>query len=238
MCATALPFWPAMKRTLVITSLFMLLLAFPALAAEKITFTIVGIDCEECSAPILKKLQSLPGVTNATLRWKEGSATVEVPSGYDRERLRKAMTDLGFEAIFPGEKRKDIEPVSEAVLKTLDITTDVKGAKINEKKIAVAGKITIVDLYADWCGPCKVLETRLHNYMTKRSDLALRRVNVGKWDTAAAKQATREFRAEALPYIRVYDAKGKFVASVTGGAWDQVLAALEKAQASTQKAKR
>ena len=61
-----------------------------------------------------------------------------------------------------------------------------------------------------------VLETRLHHYMTANKNIALRRVNIGRWDNDAAKQATREFRAEALPYIRVYDAKGKFVADVTG----------------------
>ena len=59
--------------------------------------------------------------------------------------------------------------------------------------------------------------------------IALRRVNIGKWDNEAAKQATREFHAEALPYIRVYDANGKFIGAVTGGMWDEVLAAFEKA---------
>jgi hypothetical protein len=65
--------------------------------------------------------------------------------------------------------------------------------------------------------------------MVDKPNLAVRRVNIGKWDNEAARQATREFRAEALPYVRVYDAKGKFVAAVTGGMWDEVLAALEKA---------
>jgi len=58
----------------------------------------------------------------------------------------------------------------------------------------------------------------------------VRRVNVGKWDNDAAKQATREFRLEALPYVRVYDAKGKFVGAVTGGSWDDVLKTIEKAR--------
>ena len=35
-----------------------------------------------------------------------------------------------------------------------------------------------------------------------KSNLALRRFDIGKWDNEAAKQATREFHAEALPYIR------------------------------------
>lgn len=217
-----------MKRLL---PLILLILLAPALlAAETITFTIVGIDCEGCVGPIKKQLSSIDGVKLVELKWEEGLATVEVPQGFDRQKLRAAMTDLGFEAIFPGEKRKDIEPLDPAVLKTLDVATDAKGDKVDVKKTVVAGKITIVDFYADWCGPCHVLETRLHNYMTSHKDLAMRRVNVGKWDTAAAKQATREFRAEALPYVRVYDASGKFVGAVTGGAWDQVLKVIEKAR--------
>ena len=212
--------------------LALLLLLSPALlAADRITFTIVGIDCEGCVGPIRKQLSSIDGLKLTELKWQEGLATVEVPAGFDRERIRKAMTELGFEAIFPGEKRKDLEPVDPAVLRTLDITTDPAGSKVDAKKIVAPGKITIVDFYADWCGPCQVLEKRLHNYLTVHKDLALRRVNVGKWDTAAAKQATREYRAEGLPYIRVYDASGRFVGAVTGGAWDQVLAQIEKARA-------
>lgn len=60
--------------------------------------------------------------------------------------------------------------------------------------------------------------------------VAVRRVDVGKWDNAAAKQATSEFRVESLPYVRVYDANGKFVGAQTGGSWDRVLKLVEKAQ--------
>lgn len=214
-----------MKRLLAI---LLLTLTVPA-AAEQLSFTVVGVDCEGCSKPIVNALEAVPGVRSATLDWKKAVATVDVPAGFDREKLRSAMTTLGFEAIFNGEKRKDIEPLAPEVLSTLDILTDTKGAKLDPKRIAVPGKITIVDFYADWCGPCRVLETRLQNYMAANRGFAMRRVNVGQWDTPAAVQATREFRAEALPYVRVYDAKGKFVGAVTGGAWDQVLNLLTKA---------
>ena len=65
--------------------------------------------------------------------------------------------------------------------------------------------------------------------MKANPNLAVRRVNVGKWDNPAAKQATSAFRVESLPYVRVYDARGKFIGAETGGMWDKILKLVEKA---------
>ena len=92
-------------------------------------------------------------------------------------------------------------------------------------------KVTVVDYWAEWCSPCHLLETRLQHLLQESPNVAVRRVNVGKWDNAAARQATKEFRLEALPYVRVYDARGKFVDDVTGGSWDKLLKVIEKARA-------
>lgn len=208
----------------------LLLLATPARAGERVSFTIVGIDCEECSRPILKALRAVRGVEKAELDWKSGTATVVVPANFDRQGLRTAMTGLGFEAIFPGERRKDLEPLPPDVLRRLDIVSYAGTNRLEVPKVLVPGKVTIVDFYADWCGPCHVLELRLHQLMATKPNLALRRVDIGRWDNEAARQATREFRAEALPYIRIYDASGRFVKAVTGGAWHEVIAAIEKAE--------
>jgi copper chaperone CopZ len=209
----------------------MLLVALPLFAApaEKFSFQVLGIDCALCAPPIVKALQSIDGVTNPNVDWKTKTATVEIPAGFDKERIRTALSDAGFAPIFPGELRKEIEPLPADVVKTLDIQTWTDGHRADIAKIVAPGKVTIVDFYADWCGPCTVLETRLEHFMQARKDIALRRVNIGKWDNEAAKQATKEFHVEALPYIRLYDANGKFVASVTGGMWDEVLGAIEKA---------
>ena len=60
------------------------------LADEPVQFTVIGIDCEACAPPILKALKALPDVKNPKLDWKAGTATVEVPAGYDREKIRTA----------------------------------------------------------------------------------------------------------------------------------------------------
>jgi copper chaperone CopZ len=217
-----------MNRMLVITLL--LLGAAATAAADTLTFHVVGIDCPACAPPIVKALNSVQGVTRANVDTKRKTATVDVPAGFDREKLRAAISNAGFEAVFAGEKPRDIEPLPPAVVKSLDIRSYTDGRRVDIAKVVATGKVTIVDFYADWCGPCHVLEARLQHLMNgEKKNLAVRRVNIGTWDNDAAKQAT-ELHAEALPYIRVYDARGTFVTSVTGGMWDEVLAAIEKAE--------
>ena len=200
------------------------------LVLQTLTFKVIGIDCASCGPPIVRALGGVEGVKNPRVDVKAGTATVEIPAQFDREKLRAAVSNAGFAAVFAGETRRDIEALPDDVVKSLDIRAYTDGRRVDLPAILAPGKITIVDFYADWCGPCRVLETRLQHLMHGgKNNLAVRRVNIGKWDNDAAKQAT-ELHAEALPYIRVYDARGKFVTAVTGGMWDEVLAAIEKAE--------
>ena len=215
----------AMKRFFLI-----FLTAFPLSAAE-LSFNVIGIDCSMCAKPVVNALSTVNGVQNIRLDWKKAVARVDVPEGFDRTRIRTALNNVGFEAVLPGETVKGIEPLPADVMKKLDIIAYYGTSKVDISQIVAAGKVTIVDFYADWCGPCHVLEARIEHLMQAKPNLALRRINIGKWDNEAAKQATHEFRAEALPYIRLYDGKGNFVTAVTGGMWDEVLAAIAKAEA-------
>jgi copper chaperone CopZ len=216
-----------MKRLAMIS--FLLMAAVAPLAADTFTFQVVGIDCDSCAPPIARALGTVDGVKNVRVDPKAKTATVDIPAGFDRQKLRQAVVNAGFEAVFPGEKPRDIEALPPEVAKTLDIVTYTNGRRLDLAKAMAPGKVTIVDFYADWCGPCRVLEARLQHLMQGKQNLAVRRVNIGRWDNEAARQAT-ELRAEALPYIRVYDAKGTFVTAVTGGMWDEVLAAIAKAE--------
>ena len=207
-----------------------ILFSVAAARSETLVFQVIGIDCAECAPPIVKALKNVEGVTSARVDAKKKTATVEIPTGFDVEKLRTAVSNAGFVAVFAGETPKEIEPLPADVVKTLDIRSYTEGRRLNFAEIVAPGKTTIVDFYADWCGPCRILEARIQRLMNgDRKNLALRRIDIGKWDNDAAKQAT-ELRAEALPYLRVYDARGKFVTSVTGGMWDEVLAAIEKGE--------
>jgi thiol-disulfide isomerase/thioredoxin len=222
-------------RWLVGISILLTLLtsARPLRGSEPLKFTVVGIDCKDCEPPILKALKAVPGVRNPRLDWKTGEASVDVEDGFDRERVRRAVQDLGFDAVFAGETRKDLEPLPEDVRRTLDIAAASDGKEVDLTRVLVPGKVTLVDYWASWCGPCHVLDIRLQHLVQSRPGLAVRRVNVGQFDNAAGKQATREFRMRAIPYVRVYDANGKFVGDNTAGRWDEVLALIAKADAAS-----
>ncbi|MFN2385087.1 MAG: thioredoxin domain-containing protein [Thermoanaerobaculia bacterium] len=202
-----------------------------ALAEETFRFTVLGVDCKECAPPILKALNSVRGVRDAKLDWKAGVATVEVSEGFDKGRIKTALDAIGYEAVFPGEEQKDLKPLPDEVVRTLDIVSYDGKQKVDVKGVLAAGKVTVLDYWAEWCSPCKFQDARLQHLVRANSKVAVRRIDVGKWDNAAARQATAEFRLGALPYVRVYDASGRFVGAVTGGSWDKLLELIEKAKA-------
>jgi len=194
----------------------------PTLLFLALSFKVVGIDCAACGPPVVKALSAVPGVKDVKVDTNTGMATVDVPANFDKAKLHAALVNAGF------EMEQDFAPLPAEVVKTLDIESFNGRTRIDLPKLAVPGKITLVDFYADWCGPCKVLETRIERYMQAHPNVALRRLDIAHWDNVAAHQAS-DLGATALPYVRVYDAKGKFVTAVTGGMWDEMLGAIDKA---------
>ena len=201
-----------------------LLAAAAPLGAESLQFTVISIDSQDATAPVLKALNAIPGVRNARVEdWRAGTASVEVDGGFDRERLRTALRDVGFEAEFPGETRKGLQPLPEEVRRTLDIASASEGPEIELAKVLVPGKVTLLDYWASWCAPCHLLDARLQRLARAQPKLAVRRVNVAKFDNPVGKQAVREFGIRAIPYVRVYDGKGRFMGEDRDGNWENIL---------------
>ena len=64
------------------------------------------------------------------------------------------------------------------------------------------GKITIVDFYADWCGPCRRISPVLEKIAQGNSDITLQKINIDKHRDLA-----KEYNVTAIPRIVIY-AKG------------------------------
>ena len=79
---------------------------------------------------------------------------------------------------------------------------------------AVPGKITLFDFYATWCPPCREVDASLTAHVRERSDLAVRKLNIGSWETPLA---TRYLQgAASLPLVIVYGKDRRVVDSVAG----------------------
>lgn len=86
------------------------------------------------------------------------------------------------------------------------------------------GRITIIDFYADWCGPCRRISPILEEIAEANSDIALQKINIDKHRDLA-----REYHVTAIPHIVIYDKNGGIVDIVVGANEAQVRLAIEAA---------
>ena len=77
----------------------------------------------------------------------------------------------------------------------------------NEK---ISSGVTVVDFYADWCGPCKKLTPVLEQIANTNSDLNVFKVNIEDCNDLAMQYSVR-----SIPYL-VFFKDGEKVSTLTG----------------------
>ena len=86
------------------------------------------------------------------------------------------------------------------------LTEDTFGRTIAESDVPV-----LVDFYADWCGPCKVMAPAVDQLAAAKSGQAL----VAKLNTDLAQRTSQDFQVRGIPTTIVFR-NGKEAARVTG----------------------
>lgn len=79
------------------------------------------------------------------------------------------------------------------------------------EQLLVPNEINLIDFYADWCGPCRVISPMLEKLASQYPDVNLHKINIVKFGSPVAKQ----FNLHSIPSIRVYDRNGQMVGSPT-----------------------
>jgi len=92
------------------------------------------------------------------------------------------------------------------------------GAQVDINQHLAFGHVTVVDFYADWCGPCRQLLPSLEQMATNDPEVALRKIDIVNWRTAVAQQ----FNIHRIPQVNVYDRSGRLVGTVVGVDPEQV----------------
>lgn len=93
----------------------------------------------------------------------------------------------------------------------------------NEFDSKIKEGLVLVDFYADWCGPCKMMDTILEEVDNEFDDIKILRVNTDNFMSLA-----RDYKILSIPAFKLFG-NGKVVKETTGFMTkDELLKFLEK----------
>src|SRR5215510_11033865 len=102
------------------------------------------------------------------------------------------------------------------------------GAQVDINQHLAFGNVTVVDFYADWCGPCRRLSPNLEQMARSDPEIALRKIDIVNWRTAVAQQ----FNIHSIPQVNIYDRSGRLVGTVVGVDFEKVKSYVAQAKSS------
>ncbi len=90
--------------------------------------------------------------------------------------------------------------------------TEVKITAANfENEVMHSDKPVLVDFYADWCGPCKMLSPILHELAEKKAG----ELKIGKVNVDEQMELAMRFQVSSIPMMLLFK-DGKAVAKSVG----------------------
>lgn len=209
------------------SSVLFLAVATPAWADRVQVFSVQGAECGNCEeevGPYLKKLRGVkqwsfdPQKSEFTMTLADNLPDQTVVAAFERQGCYRAVPGAGNGAK-PGAYKHEPYPEG-ADVSTVTASGEAVGPL---EKLRVPGKYTVLDFYADWCGPCRVVDKQLREIVGTRKDVAVRKLNVVDFETPLARQLGRKLKA--LPFVVVFDPSGKRI-EISGNNPKKLAAAL------------
>jgi thiol-disulfide isomerase/thioredoxin len=185
------------------------LLPAAARADRSQVYSIQGVDCASCADRMKAELKKLKGVKKVDFDKHAVELTVRMADDVTDDAVLAAVAraEEGLKALVgPGKGAYLPFETFPAGADVQVLTTD--GSAVGPlPKLAVPGKYTVFDIFAEWCGPCRVVDEKLRKVVGERADVAVRKLNVRDFDTPLARELGPAF--ETLPYVVVLTPKGK-----------------------------
>lgn len=188
--------------------LSMLLAAGPVHADRTQVYSIRGADCGDCGNQVLAALKKLKGVKRATFDRYTVEVTATITDALSNAQVSDCIQKSSPEfTVIPGAGNGAYLPLPKYPQSAdVQVLTRDGSALGDLAKLRVAGKYTVFDVYADWCGPCRVLDRDLRDLLTTRSDIAVRKLNVVRFESPLAREFGTSLKV--LPHVVVFTPTG------------------------------
>ncbi len=87
-----------------------------------------------------------------------------------------------------------------------------------QRKAAESSRLIFVDLYADWCGPCKIMDRDVFSQRDvgrfMEEHFVSTRLDIGQ---EPGRTLARDYEVRSIPTFLIFDTDGELVARTTGG---------------------
>ena len=198
-----------------------LLLAVPA-GASSVHVEVTGMDCEGCNKGLSAALNGLDFLEGVNASFVAQGACGELVGDLDSEQVAAAVAGTGKAFVSATVVEQCPEGLRGALPdpwagrgEGLDVVTISHGEQVDVAGALVAGKYTVVDYGAPWCGPCHEAAELLATYLRAHPDVAVRAVDLGGQTPDESYNAPVVAQhleyVDGIPWIVVHDPTGKVV---------------------------
>jgi thiol-disulfide isomerase/thioredoxin len=189
------------------------------------------IDCADCGDEIVGDIRQRPGVYAATFDKRRAELRITASPSFDvLGTVKQLAANEGFEAILGAGKGLYLD--WEKFPEGSDVQTIAKNGEDvpSLASYLVKGKVTVVDFSAIWCQPCRKVDEHMVQVLTRRTDVAYRKFDIGDWDSPLAQRYLKKI--PQLPYVIVYGVSGEKVDAIAGLEVTRLDAAIDRGAAA------
>ncbi|XP_071732097.1 thioredoxin F-type, chloroplastic-like isoform X2 [Rutidosis leptorrhynchoides] len=166
-------------------------------------------------APALSSLQSLSSwPTKHSTIVGDGHRTVNLTSSKASIKIRSTVT-----------VRSSLETSGPAVV--VGVVTEVDKDTFWPIVNAAGDKTVVLDMYTQWCGPCKIIAPKFQGLAEKYLDVVFLKLDCNQENKPLAK----ELGIKVVPTFKILK-HGKIVKEVTGAKFDNLVASMEEVRSS------